>query len=302
MKMLVLPLFFLISGFTARAAILPDIFYSTESEQKQFCAETKNQTEEFWRKLMSDAINMHVQDASPVVQNSFVTLSYFELFKLHSRFHRSSFMGYVYANASHHLGRLVRFSLWPKDHPFREDDRKLVQGFALRLIAQSASHELSRRLMLHSLALYKELSWSLASANLCGKNYVLGMISDPDLLDAFQSSSDEDFIRSFVTYEQSYLQKTMYTDFLIKSSAKAGILDGMRFISFNGTEWPSFHQWCEETNCQTSSFDLRNRIEYDSLSILQELDLTSQRMELLRLRSTSARILSTALIFTADPL
>lgn len=298
MKMLVLPLFFLISGFSARAAILPDIFYSTEDEQKKFCAETENQTEEFWRKLMSDAIDLHVEDSTPVVQNSFVTLSYFELFQLPSNYQESSFMGYVYANGSHHLGRLVRFSRWPKDHPFRKNDQMLVQGFALKLIAQGASHELSRRLMLHSLGLYKELSWSLASAHVCGKDYTLKIISDSDLLDAFNSDSTENFVRSFVTYEQSYLQRTMYSDFIIGSATRAGVLDEMRFISFNGEKQVSFSDWCRDTLCKTTSFDLSNRINFDISSILQELSLTRSRKDVLEKRSEEARLLNTALIFS----
>lgn len=297
MKMLVLPLFFLISGLTARAAILPDIFYSTENEQKKFCEDNKFQTEEFWRKLMSDAIDFHVEGESPVVQNSFATLSYFELFKLPSKFPSSTFMGYVYANGSHHLGRLVRFSKWPKDHPFRETDQRLVQGFALRLIAQSASHELSRRLMHYSLALYKELSWSLASAHLCGRNYTLRFVSNPDLIDAFNSSSLEEFVSSFVTYEQSYLQKTMYADFIIRSATKAGVLDDMRFLSFNGEKQISFRDWCREQSCKTTSFDATNRISFDIFSILMELEITKSRREALLVRTGNARILDTAYIF-----
>lgn len=298
MKMLFLPLFFLISAITARAAILPEIFYAGESEQKKFCSESKFQTEEFWRKLMSEKIDLHLEEGNHVLQNSFVTLSYLELFNIPSKSPLSSFMGYVYANGSHHLGRLVRYTKWPSNHPFKKDDQKLVQGLALKLIAQNASHELSRRLMHHSFNLYKTLAWSLASAHLCGKDYTLEIVSDPDLLDAFNSSSSEEFIRSFVTYEQSYLQTTMYSDFLIGTAAKGKVLDEMRFISFNGEKQQSFMEWCKQHSCKTSSFNLENRIEFDTSTIVKELKLTSNRKERLQERATSARILSTTLIFT----
>lgn len=254
------------------AEVLPDIFYASQREKQALCADKDSQSEAFWRELVDRKITTLIQDGPEVVQNSFVSLSYLELFR-QSKHEPSAFMGYVYANASHHLGRLVRFSKWPENHSLKKDDQKLVKGLALRVAAGTVNHELSKRLMLHSLRLYKELAWSLAAASLCGTTYTLNIVSDPNLQAAFSALTTQDFIRPFVTYEQTFLQKTMYSDFLIGSSARAKMLDDMRFISFNGEEHQAFAKWCDSTNCKTSSFDLENRIEFDVWSIESELEI-----------------------------
>lgn len=254
------------------SVVLPDIFYASQREKQALCDSPEAHSEAFWRNLVEAKINSLIQNGPETVQNSFVSLSYLELFRL-SRHKPSAFMGYVYSNASHHLGRLVRFTKWPENHPLRKDDQKLVKGLALRVAAGTVNGELSKRLMLHSLRLYKELAWSLASAGLCGSHFTLSIVTDANLQDAFSAISIADFVRPFVTYEQTFLQKTMYSDFLIGSSARAKMLDEMRFISFNGEEHPAFANWCAETNCKTSSFDLENRIEFDVWSIESELEI-----------------------------
>jgi hypothetical protein len=269
---LTVALFILILSHAGLAAeVLPDIFYASSREKQALCDSSAAHSEAYWRKLVDKKITSLIQDGPQTVQNSFVSLSYLELFR-HSSHEGPGFMSYVYANASHHLGRLVRFVKWPENHPLRKDDQKLVKGLALRVAAGTVNQELSKRLMIHSLSLYKELAWSLASASLCGPHYTLGIVSDDNLRDAFSSVSVTDFIRPFVTYEQTYLQKTMYSDFLIGSSARAKMLDEMRFISFNGEEHPAFAKWCEQSNCKTSSFDLKNRIEFDVWSIESEFE------------------------------
>ena len=297
-------LIILFSSNISYSGVLPDIFYQSKKIQKDFCQNAEFQNETFWRKLVDHKITSLVTHSDVARQNAFVTKSYLELFELPGLHSPSQFMGYVYANGSHHLGRLVRFTKWPKNHPLKESDQELVKGVALRIIAGTASHELSRRLMLHSLNLYKELMWSLASASLCGAQYTLAMIQDQDLTEAFRANNISDFIRPFVTYEQSYLQKTMYTDFLIGHSTKARVLDEMRFISFAGKAQTSFKAWCEKSRCGTSSFDLSNRIEFDTYSIINEFRKTLGIRLSLLYRANEARIKETAdsyLVMTTAP-
>ncbi len=272
MKLTLIFTILFLSHAALASRVLPDIFYSSPIEKQAFCDSKDSQSEAFWRTLVEEKITSLINSGPEVVQNSYVSLSYLELFR-RSGHEPSSMMGYVYANASHHLGRLVRFSKWPENHPLKKDDQKLVKGLALRVAAGTVNHELSKRLMLHSLRLYKELAWSLAAASLCGSDYTLAIVSDPNLAEAYSAMTTADFIRPFVTFEQTFLQKTMYSDFLIGSSARAKMLDEMRFISFNGEEHTAFAKWCSETNCKTSSFDLKNRIEFDVWSIEGELEI-----------------------------
>ena len=296
MQNLALFFFLSFSVLPVCAGTLPDIFYKTSEEQRSFCLETDNQTEIFWRNLIDHKITDLIGNGSAVIQNAWVNLSYLELYRM-GKDSSAGFMGYVYANGSHHLGRLVRFNKWPKEHPLKDSDRALVKGTALRLVARAASHELSRRLMLHSLRLYKELAWSMASAVLCGNDYALSIVSHSDLKQAFMARSKAEFITPFVTYEQSYLQENMYSDWLIGGSARAGVLDEMRFISFNGESQVSFHEWCREKSCPTTSLDLDNRIEFDTYSIMRELDSTQGKSESLNVRLQQAKIIETAVYF-----
>ena len=291
MKTLVFLSAILFSQF-GMASVLPEVFYAPVSERETYCQESHFQSENHWRNLVDEQITGLIGNGTEVIQNSYVSLSYLELSRASSH-GPSKFMGYVYANASHHLGRLVRFTKWPDNHPLKKEDQKLVKGLALRLAAGTVNHELAQRLMGHSLRLYKELAWSLAAASLCGADYALGIVADANLADAYSSLETQDFVRPFVTYEQTFLQETMYSDFLIGSSARAKMLDEMRFISFNGEEQTAFAKWCSQNNCKTSSFDLKNRIEFDVWSILDELENGSGYEE----RIKNARVEDVALIF-----
>lgn len=282
----------MILALEVKAGILPEIFYRSENDQRAFCDDKSFQNEQFWRKLMDKKVTQEINQRSQVIQNALVSLSYLDLFQIPSQHSPSKFMGYVYANASHHLGRLVRYTRWPDHHPLKKADQKLVKGLALRIAASAASQGLSERLMVHSLDLYKELSWSLASATLCGQQYTLSIVQDQNLKDAFSAESISDFITPFVTYEQTYLQRKMYSDWMIGNAARSKMLDEMRFISFNGQEHLSFADWCDARNCETSSFDLSNRIEYDVFAIKNELE-----HETLKNRAKRARIHSTAEVF-----
>ncbi len=288
MKLLLLILFL---SLEARAEILPSIFYATAQEKTNFCQDESKHAEVFWRKLLSEQIEKQINSRSEVVQNSFVSLSYLELFKLSQNDEAIKFMAYVYANASHHLGRLVRYNQWPKDHPERSIDRSLIKGPVLRILAGNSGTILSKKLMHYSLDLYKELIWSLASASLCGREYTLSLLENQDLSMAFGSDDLNQFVANFVSHEQSYLQKGMYQDFLIGSFAKTGGLDEMRYISFNGEVHTSFKTWAEEGHLRTTSFDLSRRIQFDVESILNEKDFDWES------RAVKAHIKSTAFYF-----
>ena len=65
---------------------------------------------------MSLRIDELTRNRLETAQNSFVTQSYLEIFKRTEHMNGPKFMGYIYANASHHLGRLVRYNAWPEGH------------------------------------------------------------------------------------------------------------------------------------------------------------------------------------------
>lgn len=293
----ILTLCLILANSSAHAKILPEIFYQSQETQESFCLEKENQNEKFWRNLINEAITQHVAHRSAEVQNSYVSLSYLELFQYPSKSETANFMSYVYANASHHLGRIIRYKKWPAHHPLKDLDRALVKGKALRALTQRASSPLSRRLMFHSLNLYKELAWSLASASLCGQEYTLKIVANVNLLKAFEAKDTVDFVTSFVSYEQIFLQQTMYSDFLIGGSAKARMLDEMRFISFNGEEHLAFADWCNLEGCASSSFHVQHRINFDVFSILKELGTTQGQNDELARRIENAKITETANIF-----
>jgi len=283
------------------AKVLPSIFYADKSTQKEFCADRKYHDQSFWRSLMGNKINELTKDRPASAQNSLVTQSYLEIFRKTPQMNGVKFMAYVYANASHHLGRLVRYNAWPNNHPQKEKDRSFVEGPALRALTRVANSQLAPKLMYHSLELYKELSWSLASASLCGTDYTLDLVRDPNLSNAFKATSIPSFIKSFVAFEQTFLHVTMYQVLEIKIPAMATILDQMRYMTFNGEAHPSFAQWCKVTDCRTSSYDLENRIRFDVWAITNEFNLTRGNSRTLNSRLKNADIEITANFFSRAP-
>ncbi len=268
--------------------------------EPRICERSESKTEAFWRNRVDDRILALTRGQSPQTANATITMSYLELFRAPSRSKAASFMGYVYANASHHLGRLVRFSAWPERHPLKDRDRELVKGSTLRFLSEAMPGELSTRLMFYSLDLYRELAWSLSAAAACGNAYAAGLVSDPALSAAFTSSSTEDFVQSFIHFEQTYLQGKMYRDLLIGTAARARVLDQMRFVSFNGEEQLSFDAWCSRRDCQTSSFDLKNRVAFDVSAVLDELAVTKASRPVLWERIRGSRVEATARIFLPE--
>lgn len=278
--------------------VLPNIFYTDGNSKKDFCSNPSYQSEAFWRHLMSSKINQLTSNRSHTAQNGFVTQSYLEIFRLTPRMNGAKYMGYVYANASHHLGRLIRYNAWPETHPLRDTDRSFVEGRTLRMLSQMANFMLAPKLMGHSLDLYRELSWSLGAASLCGMDYTQNIVANPNLVDAYRADSISDFVRNFVRYEQSYLQRVMYAQIDIKVPTRLHILDEMRYMTFNGEKQTNFAQWCRNTSCATSSYDLENRISYDVWAILSELKITRFQEATMNNRLKNANVKSTADFFT----
>ncbi|WPU66763.1 hypothetical protein [Peredibacter starrii] len=148
--------------------------------------------------------------------------------------------------------------------------------------------------MSHSLDLYKVLSWSLAARSHCGPTYVNELLKDEEnyrfpglisfrydqlvrlLKSAHQEASPSAFMKKFVSYEQTYLQYTMYAMPDIRVPTAIGVLDKMRFIPFNGEKQMSFYEWCNEKNCASTSLDLKNRVYFDRYSITPEIQLMSE--------------------------
>lgn len=318
---------FLSQALAATTSVLPEIFTRPRSEQVTHCQAPTAQKASYWSELMSTTFDAHFERANlqgqeaDVYRNQLVTLSYRELFEK-STTPETQLMGYVYANASHHLGRLVRDGYWnqltsPEARELARADRSLIRGATLGRVADVFPRTLSRRLMFHSVQLYKTLSWSLAAGGLCGREFVIKLIENENcqqdcalfpglpqtqytahlelLKKAFKI---QDFTTAFVAFEQSFLQFTMYQEFLVGSAAKAGILDPMRFISFNGEKQLAFDEWCRETQCKKTSANLAARTRFDQTAIQQEWLRTygvrttlQQRLEQSRMGEVSAVLL-----------
>lgn len=301
-----------------RSEILPDIFKIDAQSRPEFCSSSEASTSSFWFNQMASHIDemMRLSETTgiekDVLTNQLVTLSYFELSQQHQKHTRA--MGYVYANASHHLGRLIRYHYWQryKDLPIARTDQSLIQGSILESTVRTFPLMLSKRLMTHSLDLYKTLSWSLGASALCGKGLVRDLLEDisseelalvlpglgkskqeevlKQLKAAFQAKELELFIKHFVAFEQTYLQYTMYAVPEVKIPTALGILDKMRFIPFNGEKSTSFHSWCRSKNCKKTSLDLEQRILFDQTVIQQEILSTQNDPILLQGRIRRSQI------------
>ncbi len=268
--------------------------------EASLCDDPVARTEAFWRRRTEARVAALARDAVPATVNAAVTMSYLALFRTRTRSPAAAFLSYVYANASHHLGRLVRFTTWPAEHPLAARDRELVKGTALRRLAETAPGALSPRLMRYSLDLYKELAWALDAAVTCGDAAARALVPDEHRRSAFAAESVADFLRHFIAFEQTYLQGKMYRDVLIAAAARARVLDEMRFISFDGEEHLSFRAWCDRRDCGTSSYDLANRIAFDVAAVGDELAVTGATRTTLEARLRAARVEATALVFLGE--
>lgn len=252
-----------------------------------------------------------------VLKNQLVTLSYLELSR-RSQGQESS-MTYVYANASHHLGRLVRYHFWERfpDESVGIKDKSLISGEILGTTVRNVPRYLAKNLMHHSVFLYKTLSWSLAASVICGRDSVVRMLKNTKILDhknifpnlprlkqkelmkrlkkAYAEITSEEFISSFVAFEQTYLQYTMYASPEIRLTSSLGILDKMRFIPFNGERNLSYYDWCKERSCRKTSLNLEHRILFDQTVILKEIGIIKSDQQVM-----NDRIKRTSLIEVSD--
>jgi len=249
------------------------------------CLDPAAQKTSFWYQKTEQKIDEAIFDTRTdglkhqVTRNMLVTQSYLHFFQ--SQNQHVSLMGYVYAQASHHLGRLVRYKFWEQvadSNDWKKLDYSLIQGRALERTVSSFPQLLSTRLMDFSLDLYKTLATQLNILNSCGAAFALKLTHEPHLKLAYSSQSISDFMRHFVAFEQSYLQKTMYAQLDIMIATKSGMLDAMRFIPFNGEKTMSFAQWREHEGFKGTSYNLAQRIRFDQMVI--RLELTASQMQL----------------------
>jgi len=313
-------LFFFILSLSAEAhELLPPAFRLGQEQRARFCLEPRGPAD--WVQLMRSSMDepqgtVSLQGQALLVQQNLLVSRAYAALALHAPHPSAQWMGYVYANASHHLGRLVRNSYWdelPEASALAERDRALIRGQVLRTASDVSARTLSTRLMRHSRDLYFTLSWALASASLCGSDSTLKLLDEaqcaqqgrcdffaplpqrhyPEILQLLKNAlahwnEPASFAQHFLVFEQTYLQRTMYQDTLIASSARLGVLDKMRFISFNGEEQTAFYEWCRETRCGHTSLDLSARIKFDQWAVAQEWPLTLAENTLMqeRLKNT----------------
>ena len=204
------------------------------------------------------------------ILNAMITESYSDLMDESESLNELNLIGYFYSHASFHLGRIARYRYWDRDDEVGNADKELITGRRLRGILKINSSFASKKLMYYSEQLYYHLSWSLIAMKLCGKNYVLERINNKDLKDFYESSRIEEKLKSFVRFEQTYLQKTLYRDRWVAPMVRLGTIDEMRWIPFANELSENFKQWCQRRGCRKTSFDLESRINFDTETLLRE--------------------------------
>ena len=131
---------FFLSQALATPRVLPEIFYSTRAEQARHCSSAEAQTISHWSALMGQQFDKELNRLElrglkqDVYRNQLVTLSYLNLFE-----QSGSLMGYVYANASHHLGRLVRDAYWSELSTTEARDLARADRALIRRVYQEPS-------------------------------------------------------------------------------------------------------------------------------------------------------------------
>lgn len=264
-------------------------FLISSAWANDICHDPQAQTTSYWYQKTAKKIDEAILDSRSeglslqVMRNTLVTQSYLQFFQ--SQNQNVRLMGYVYAQASHHLGRLVRYKFW--DHvadsqDWKKLDHALIQGRALERTVATFPQILATRLMDFSLDLYKTLATQLSILENCGSIFAAKLTNDGHLKLAFAAHTPSDFMRHFVAFEQRYLQKTMYSQLDIMTATKSGMLDPMRFIPFNGERNISFADWREHEGFKATSYDLTQRIRFDQMVIdleIKETDMVFQKMQ-----------------------
>lgn len=232
----------------------------------------------FWKSYAIQELNFSIESLpiksrDEAILNSVITQKYFDLNDGTNSLNRLNLISYIYSHASFHLGRIPRYRFWKRDDEYGTEDKKLIKGRSLRTLLRLNSTLASRNLMKYSRDLFLELTWSLYALRECGINYVRSIVQDQNLLQFYQANDPKLMMYSFIRYEQTYLQKTLYSNFYLRPMIKTGLIDEMRWIPFAGVEWPSFRKWCQDNHCGSTSYQLENRINFDQQSIGHEIDL-----------------------------
>lgn len=217
--------------------------------------------------------------ANDAVLNSYITKSYFELMDGAGQLNELNLIGYFYSHASFHLGRIARYRFWISGDLVGEKDKSLITGKALNRILRINSSFAAKKLMKYSEDLYHYLSWSLYALKYCGRSYTLSKIEDPNLKAFYQSNLWERKLASFIRYEQSYLQDTLYRDIWVAPMVQRGFIDEMRWIPFptDLDRQISFKTWCQQMDCQKSSYNLELRIQFDLEALKTELQVLREK-------------------------
>lgn len=249
----------------------------------EFCQQSKTFKESYWRDVVK--INLLQQQTlsgeallpKEILLNNAITSSYLNFF-IKAQSTHSEMMGYIYAHASHHLGRLIRLRHWNQlsrnSRAYQEIgviDKNFIKGERLLFFSQLFPQTLSKLLMHYSYQLYIEIAWPLIASDQCSNERVISISRNENLIRAFQSSDLIEFMEYYILYEQEFLQKTLYANPLMAQIAKAGILDKMRFIPFDDQLNLSFSEWCQQRSCQHTSFDLDLRVQFDQEVITNHL-------------------------------
>ncbi len=234
-----------------------------------------------WRRTRSEefsSASMPRTLGGQVLRNRRITASYARL----SREAQHPFvrvMSELYAEASHQLGRVVRAQYWKRARVLDEDivrfDLSFLRGRPLTQLSALFPLTTALKLLDASEDLHHELTAFLVALDRCGEAHVATLVRDADLRASLAARSPREALQSFVSYEQRYLQKTLYADWQIATLTRQGVIDPMRFIPFGGEMPEAFDQWCRRVQCGTTSLDLRNRIRYDRELLTPEIDRRS---------------------------
>ena len=270
------------NSLLAGTNILPKAFYSPEN----ICESEQSLSRNFWYQQISSHFESLLDkryrntalDYQSMAINQLITESYREFYtSSNDPFIKK--MGHVYAHASHHLGRLMRYHPWKEvlaDYPeyqsIYEHEKSLIKGHRLNISLNLFPRFLPNRLINFSYDLFKELSWNLLAGEVCGREHIAKIRPQNSVLNnAYNAEQFESFLKHYIRFEQTYLQQSMYSKFDIRSVARAGVLDKIRFIPFANREQVSYLEWCQEKKCQSSSYHLENRINYDIWAINREI-------------------------------
>lgn len=241
--------------------------------QPSFASQCDFESKDEWVKLLQANIDdlKEQYSKSPAITNAIITKEYAQLMKSNER--RIRIIGYFYSEASFHLGRITRYKQWPQESERRNEDHSKIRGRRLKVLLNISPNLISSKLMHYSEQLFYELFWSLLAYDICGELYTLNLIKNENLKKFYLEKDPNIAFKYFLSFEQTYLQNTLYRDLWVRPIMKAGVVDKMRWISFPNLDGSlNFKSWCKENKCRTSSFNLNNRILFDLYTLQIELN------------------------------